>query len=172
MSDELYGQMSFFDLNTEELKGARYTFKRYMGQSVRHKCGASGKITKIEQYYTTFVDERGKEYIGTPYDLAPLNPELDDFWMKSGAVVPCIYDNENEWKPFPEGAKWYANTEKRERWPGWEEDGAPDWIVQGEVVIDGKSKKGDIALKEWVSGPDGIYHEFEPIKWREALHGK
>lgn len=167
MSDELYGQLSFFDLNEEEKKAARYTFQRYMGQSVRHKCGATGKITKIDYYYTTFEDENGKEYVGTPYDLAPLNPELDAVWLRTGKVEPCYQDIHKEWRDFPQGAKWHANLDNKEPFTlEGEED--PDWIVRGFVHLGGADYRADIILAEWVSGPGDCYHDYQAIKWREV----
>lgn len=92
MSDEFYGQMSVFDLDGANQPS--YTFKRYVGQSVRHRSGKVGKITKIDRYYTTFEDPDGKEYIGAPFDLEPFEPEVDKMRIAYGYVTPVEFDDE------------------------------------------------------------------------------
>lgn len=94
MNDDIYGQMSIFDIAPEE--SPRYTFKRYIGQSVAHRCGVVGKITRIDRYYTTFVDEYGQEYTGTPYDLRQFDPQIDDFKIRKGLVVPVEFEEVKE----------------------------------------------------------------------------
>lgn len=96
MSDEFYGQMSVFDITDEKHPG--YTFKRYVGQSVRHRCGVVGKITKISRVYTTFVDADGKEYVATSFDLEPFEPEVDKMRIAYGHVTPVEFDDEEDEK--------------------------------------------------------------------------
>ena len=77
MSKELDGQLNIFDIAAQP-GPATYGFKRYLGQSVQHLNGATGKIYKMDKYYTFFKDRLGKDWVGTPTTISPLNPELDD----------------------------------------------------------------------------------------------
>ena len=78
MSDEqVPGQISMFDfLQPEKRRPCDYRFRRYIGQRVglRAKEGVF-RITAIFQYYTHVVDDHGKTWIGTPYDIWPVNEE-------------------------------------------------------------------------------------------------
>ena len=94
MNEDIYGQMSIYDFAPEQ--SPRYTFKRYIGQSVVHRCGVVGVITKIEPYYTTFVDFQGKEYTGTPYDLQQFEPQIDDYKIRKGLAIPVEFEEVNE----------------------------------------------------------------------------
>lgn len=89
MSKELDGQLNIFDI-AEQPGPATYRFKRYLGQSVQHLNGATGKIYKMDKYYTFFTDRLGKDWVGTPTTISPLNPELDEKWLSDGTV--------KEWK--------------------------------------------------------------------------
>lgn len=94
MNDDIYGQMSIFDFAPET--APRYTFKRYIGQSVIHRCGVVGKVTKITPYFTTFVDAYGQEFTGTPYDLKQFDPQIDEFKIRKGLVVPVEFEEGKE----------------------------------------------------------------------------
>lgn len=43
----------------------------------------------------------------------------------------------------------------------------PDKVVKGIVFIDGERHYAVLGLKEWRSGPDGIYVDYEAIQWKE-----
>lgn len=82
------GQMSIFDTNKQRLRPCDYSFERYIGQTVRMRGGAVGKITKIDSYYTSVEDVRGVVYAGTPSTITPIeewekakkNGTLNKYW--------------------------------------------------------------------------------------------
>lgn len=43
----------------------------------------------------------------------------------------------------------------------------PDVVCKGLVAYDGKRVEAYIGFKEWISGPGGIYTEYEAIQWKE-----
>lgn len=162
MSKEIDGQLNLFDL-TAQAGPASYSFRRYIGQSVQHRNGATGKIYKCDRYYTFFTDRLGKDWIGTPTTIAPLNPELDAKWLSDGTAKAWT-----GWEPFPEGATVAkdANTmRKNEK----EEEDDPDYIARGWITFEGgEVRKAEIGYRLWISGPGAIYKTYEAIKWREV----
>ena len=70
----MQGQYSVFDQYTS---GARYNFKRYLGQRVRFwRDDIEGVIVAIEPYYT-IVEADGREMAGTPTTICPVDKEVE-----------------------------------------------------------------------------------------------
>lgn len=97
---------------------------------------------------------------------------------KHGLVQMSIWDlleekKSQEWQRVPENCVIKA----------WDEDNCyiplietvteqnimtePDKVVKGIVFIDGERHYAVLGLKEWRSGPDGIYTDYEAIQWKE-----
>lgn len=82
------GQYNLFDNIKTDYGPCGYKFNRYIGQTVRMRGGAVGKITKIESYYTYVKDVRGAVYAGTPSTITPIeewekakkNGTLNKYW--------------------------------------------------------------------------------------------
>ena len=73
---QIPGQMSIFDFIDRPAKRrpCDYRFHRYLGQKVYLR-GREGvfRVRAIFQYYTHVVDGHGEPWIGTPYDIWPVN---------------------------------------------------------------------------------------------------
>jgi len=159
MSDNIEGQLSIFDLAQDPNHSAKYSFTRYIGQSVQHLNGTTGKIWMLDKYFTYFRDRNGKEWTGTPTTITPLNPELDAKWLADGTVKAW-----EDWRPWEDGMKYKPLPQLREIVDDFEA------IYEGEteIIKDGKTFRAQIRFKQWVSGPGDIYKINKPIKWREV----
>lgn len=164
MSDNIEGQLSIFDLAQDPNRSATYSFTRYIGQSVQHLSGTTGKIWMIDKYFTYFRDRNGKEWTGTPTTITPLNPELDAKWLADGTVTAW-----EEWHPWEEGMTYAVNNLTREFVPFTPEgDEETSFIHTALITKDGNTWRAEVYFELWVSGPGDIYKTYKPIKWREV----
>lgn len=70
-------QYSIYDIDIEtDRRPCRYRFHRYIGQRVRFRDGEIGTITEIPGiYYTYIIDRRGRELVGTPTTISPVDED-------------------------------------------------------------------------------------------------
>lgn len=70
----MQGQFTIWD-NDKPARPCEYRFRRYIGQRVRccgmycSHYGETGTIKEIKPYYTIWINDSGKEVVGTPVDL-------------------------------------------------------------------------------------------------------
>ena len=68
----MYGQLTVWDILSDEKKPCDYRFQRYIGQKVRFwRDDIVGTITGIEPYYTQVKTKYGI-LAGTPTTIAPM----------------------------------------------------------------------------------------------------
>lgn len=73
----------------------------------------------------------------------------------------------SRWKPIPTNAVITLSGLGKEE-VLFPQDDDPDFIQRGTITLDGVQIRADIGFREWVSGPGGVYHEYEPITYKEV----
>ena len=76
MAIAIEGQMSLFDIDIEQdRRPCRYKFHRYIGQRVNGLHGPATIIRIDHIYYTDIRTDDGRDLVGTPHDLSPMEVE-------------------------------------------------------------------------------------------------
>lgn len=81
--EQIPGQMSMFDVHDSfMMKPHEYKWQRYIGQKVRmHFIGddrvITGRIERIDKYYTLIQGDDGEPYVGTPTTCYPIEEESE-----------------------------------------------------------------------------------------------
>lgn len=109
--EQIEGQLSVFDIleNEAKPKPCEYSFKRSIGQRVKLTNGKTGKITKIEPYYTTVETDDGYICAGSPTTMAPYEDVPESFEDYIGKCKYCMWYGYGLYEPY--GHKRRPGTE-------------------------------------------------------------